>query len=75
MLTVWRRKSATAVYSFDFRMNAFGVRWSEGMTEVEPYGLSKLNFAGEKTDSPFVHLTGNELDVTSGGFFVSQCRI
>ncbi len=62
MLTVWRRISATAIYSFDFRMNAFGVRWSEGMTEVEPYGLSKLNLAGKKTSSPFVHLTETELD-------------
>lgn len=62
LLTVWRRTGANGVYSFDFRMNAFGVRWSEGMTEVEPYGLSKLNLDGEKTDSPFVHLTAHELD-------------
>ncbi len=62
LLTVWRRIDAKGIYSFDFRMNAYGVRWSEGMTEVEPYGLSKLNLEGEKTDSPFVHLTANELD-------------
>ena len=43
-------------------MNAYGVRWSEGMTEVEPYGLSKLNLDGEKNDSPFMHVTANELD-------------
>ena len=62
LLTVWRRSEAKGVYSFDFRMNAYGVRWSEGMTEVEPYGLSKLNLDGEKTNSPFVHLTASELD-------------
>ena len=61
-LTVWRRAAGATVYSFDFRMNAYGVRWNEGMTEVEPYGLSKLNLAGEKTGSPFVHLTSSELD-------------
>ena len=62
MLTVWRRSGSKDIYSFDFRMNAYGARWSEGMSEVQPYGLSKLNLAGEKTDSPFVHLTENELD-------------
>ena len=62
MLTVWRRISKTEIYSFDFRMNAFGVRWSEGMTEVEPYGLSKLNLAGKVSASPFIHLTATELD-------------
>jgi hypothetical protein len=62
LLTVWRRVDARGIYSFDFRMNAYGVRWSEGMTEVEPYGLSKLNLKGEKTDSPFMHLTPSELD-------------
>jgi PilZ domain len=62
LLTVWKRPSSTAIYSFDFRMNAYGVRWSEGMTEVEPYGLSKLNLEGKKTASPFVHLTDHELD-------------
>jgi len=62
ILSVWRRESSPAIYSFDFRMNAYGVRWSEGMTEVEAYGLSKLNLAGEKTDLPFVHLSQSELE-------------
>lgn len=62
LLTIWRPDRSPAIYSFDFRMNAYGVRWSEGMTEVEPYGLSKLNLAGVKTKSPFVHLIESELD-------------
>jgi hypothetical protein len=62
LLTVWRPASKNGIYSFDFRMNAYGVRWSEGMMEVEAYGLSKLNLSGKKTGSPFVHLTASELD-------------
>ncbi len=62
LLTVWRHAENKSIYSFDFRLNAFGVRWSEGMTEVEAYGLSKLNLAGDKTASPFVHLTTSELE-------------
>ena len=62
ILTIWRPQSHSSIYSFDFRMNAYGVRWSEGMTEVEPYGLSKLNLEGKKTKSPFIHLTDTELE-------------
>jgi PilZ domain len=61
-LTVWRQPPASEIYSFDYRMNEYGVRWSEGMTEVEAYGLSKLNLAGKKTASPFIHLTESELE-------------
>lgn len=62
LLTVWGPESGEEVHSFDFRMNTYGVRWSEGMAEVEAYGLSKLNPEGKKTNSPFVHLTPAELE-------------
>jgi len=62
LLTVWRQPAGNSIYSFDFRMNDYGVRWSEGMTEVEPYGLAKAGTPGKKTASPFVHLTEAQLE-------------
>ncbi len=60
-LSVWRQSSGT-IHSFDFRMNDYGVRWSDGMTEVEPYGMAKLAPGGKKTSSPFVHLSETQLE-------------
>jgi hypothetical protein len=57
LLTVWRQAPGAGVHSFDFRMNDYGVRWSEGMTEVEAYGMFKITPSGKKTASPFVELT------------------
>lgn len=74
-LSVWRQEGAASVYSFDFRMNAYGVRWSEGMSEVEAYGLSRLNLAGEKTASPFVHLSQSELEEVRWLFCLSVPNI
>jgi hypothetical protein len=61
-LNVWRLAPAGEIHSFDFRMNDYGVRWTEGMTEVEPYGMARLNPSGKKTASPFVHLSGTQLE-------------
>lgn len=61
-LNVWRQSPTDRIYSFDFRMNDYGVRWSEGMTEVEPYGLNKKPEAGKKTSAPFLHLTATQLE-------------
>lgn len=61
-LNVWRPVPDGAIHSFDFRMNDYGVRWTEGMAEVEPYGMAKLNPSGKKTASPFVHLTETQLE-------------
>ncbi len=57
LLNIWRPAPGGAVHSFDFRMNDYGVRWSDGMTEVEGYGMFKISPTGRKTASPFVHLT------------------
>lgn len=57
LLNVWRQAPAGRITSFDFRMNDYGVRWSEGMTEVEAYGMFKITPSGKKASSPFVQLT------------------
>jgi len=59
LLTVARQVPGSAVRNFDFRMNDYGVRWSEGMAKVEPYGLP----TGSKTASAtFVQLTAAQLE-------------
>jgi hypothetical protein len=64
LLNVWRQEPGNEIYSFDYRMNDYGVRWSDGMTEVEPYGVAKLNPAAKNknTASPFVHLSETQLE-------------
>jgi hypothetical protein len=62
MLSVWRLIPGGPINSFDFRMNDYGVRWTDGMTEVEPYGMAKLNPGGKKTSSPFVQLSETQLE-------------
>jgi hypothetical protein len=47
LLTVSWQVPGSVVRNFDFRMNDYGVRWSEGMSKVEPYGLPP----GSKTAS------------------------
>lgn len=37
LLTISRQPTGSALRNFDFRMNDYGVRWSEGMAKVEPY--------------------------------------
>ncbi|HEX7631350.1 MAG TPA: PilZ domain-containing protein [Lacunisphaera sp.] len=36
-LTVWREETDGEIQRFDFRMNDYGVRWSQGQTELETY--------------------------------------
>ena len=60
MLTVWRPASSSKIYCFDFRMNAYGVRWSEGMAQVEAYGYSNQYLAGEKDAPQYARLTRSE---------------
>ena len=62
LLNVWRQEPDKEIYSFDFRMNDYGVRWSEGMTEVEPYGVAKQNPVAKHTTSPFIHLSETQLE-------------
>lgn len=38
-LSVWTDPSDRSIQGFDFRMNAYGVRWSNGMSELETYGI------------------------------------
>lgn len=61
-LNVWRQSPTDRIYSFDFLMNDYGVRWSEGMTEVEPYGVNRPPESGKKTAAPFLHLTAAQLE-------------
>lgn len=57
LLNVWRQAPAGGICSFDFRMNDYGVRWSQSMAEVEAYGMFKISPTGRITASPFVQLT------------------
>jgi hypothetical protein len=61
-LTVWRHARNKAIYSFDFRMNEYGVRWSEGQEEVEPYGLERSSSVGGKAPALLLALTDDQLD-------------
>jgi hypothetical protein len=61
LLTVWRQAPGGKLHSFDFRMNDYGVRWSEGMPEVEAYGMETLNSSGRKTAPPYLPLTTAQL--------------
>ncbi len=59
LLTVNRQIPSNTVNDFDFRMNAYGVRWSEGMAKVEPYGLA----TGKKSElAAFAQLTAAQLE-------------
>jgi hypothetical protein len=51
MLAVWREPGRGTVHGFDFRMNSYGVRWSEGMPELETYGLP----VGENAGNTRIH--------------------
>ncbi len=57
LLNVWRQAPGGGIHSFDFRMNDYGVRWSQGMAEVEAYGMFKITSADKKISSPFIQLT------------------
>jgi len=61
LLTVWRQAQGSKIHSYDFRMNDYGVRWSVGMTEVEPYGMVSVNATGRKTAPPYIQLTEAQL--------------
>lgn len=61
-LHIWRQSTADRIHSFDFRMNDYGVRWSEGMTEVEPYGIKHQTGAGKKSAETVLHLTPTQLE-------------
>ncbi|MEO6994923.1 MAG: PilZ domain-containing protein [Lacunisphaera sp.] len=39
-LTIWRDEPENAIISFDFRMRQYGVSWTQGLAELEVYGLS-----------------------------------
>jgi hypothetical protein len=40
LLSVWRDERTGALRGFDFRMHSYGVRWIEGMAELETYGFT-----------------------------------
>jgi hypothetical protein len=50
-LAIWREPKRGTVHGFDFRMNSYGVRWSEGMTELETYGRP----VGENSSNTRMH--------------------
>lgn len=53
-LTVWRHAPGGPVQKFDFGMNDYGVRWTEGMAAVESYGAPPGN---RSAPTSFVKLT------------------
>jgi hypothetical protein len=41
VLTIWRQATSNEIHGFDLRMNAFGVRWSQGLPALDSYGFSQ----------------------------------
>jgi hypothetical protein len=48
LLTVWRQPDGGGIHGFDLRMNLYGVRWSNGMTELDTYGVIQPTVAPGK---------------------------
>jgi hypothetical protein len=51
-LSVWRTIADKTIHSFEFRMNAYGVRWTEGMTELETYAIVEKISAARRPARP-----------------------
>jgi hypothetical protein len=54
LLTIWRVQPGGDIFSFDFRLNRYGVRWGAGMTElstyqIEPEGAQAAKAAAKPT--------------------------
>lgn len=60
-LTVWRRAATAALHGFDFRMNRYGIRWSQGMSALDPYGLAVGDPGGKKSAPLLISLNDAEL--------------
>ena len=59
-LVVWRPGPNTALQGFDFQMNRYGIRWTQGMNALEPYGRSRTP-ANKNSEPPLVALTPPEI--------------
>lgn len=59
-LTVWRPAPTAALQGFDFRMNRYGIRWSQGMSLLDPYGLAAGN-GSKKSEPQLISLNEAEL--------------
>ncbi len=60
-LVIWRRAPNASLHGFDFRMNRYGIRWSEGMSALDPYGLADNRNAGKKSEPALITLNDAEL--------------
>ncbi len=60
-LIVWRPSPNAALQGFDFRMNRYGIRWTQGMPKLEPYGLAPGESADKKSGPLFLALNEKEL--------------
>jgi len=52
VLTVWRQIANSEIHGFDLRLSAYGVRWSEGMAELDTYGFTQAPAPSPKKSPP-----------------------
>jgi hypothetical protein len=52
VLTVWRQADSNEIHGFDLRMNTYGVRWSDGLPELDTYGFTQAPAVGKKAPPP-----------------------
>ncbi len=62
LLAVWRERTGM-IYGFDFRMNAYGVRWGTGMPELQIYGLNPDQAALRKPGQPLSLTEAQQIEV------------
>jgi hypothetical protein len=60
-LIVWRPSPNAALQGFDFRMNRYGIRWTQGMPTLQPYGLASIETTGKNSSPLFLTLNETEL--------------
>ena len=57
VLTIWRQDPGGELHGFDLRMQEYGVRWSEGQTELQTYGVAPTEApVGKKPAPPPVYI-------------------
>lgn len=65
LLAVWRSGADGEIQRFDFRMNNYGVRWSLGQTELEPYATGTAKPGGKVPRASGAALTREEHEEVS----------
>jgi len=59
-LIIWRTAPNAVLQGFDFQMNRYGLRWTQGMSALEPYGRASIPTA-KNTEPPLVSLSAAEI--------------